>query len=181
MALRCGLRPANLLRLLRLQRYGRGPRPDLWLSFPGKLPLPLPLRQRHGVLAALAYQFGQLVPGLRLYPAGGQPLLPQPVAAERVPCLGPDGPVARGGVEFRAVGPVFRRPAGGGKAVVRPRAGKDPALKAPVYAPPAGGEFRALQCRRPPRRRSADRRPLWLRRAAPPPGGGGSRGPQPGH
>ena len=40
MALRRGLRPANLLRLLRLQRYGRGPRPDLWLSFPGKLPLP---------------------------------------------------------------------------------------------------------------------------------------------
>ena len=49
-------------------------------------------------------------------PLGGQPLLPQPVATERVPCLGPDGPVARGGVEFRAVGPVFRRPAGGGKS-----------------------------------------------------------------
>ncbi len=40
-------------------------------------------------------------------PLGGQPLLPQPVAAERVPCLGPDGPVARGGVEFRAVGACF--------------------------------------------------------------------------
>ncbi len=58
---------ANLLRLFRLQRHGHWPGADSGLSLPGKFPVSLLLPIRYGVLAAVAHDLGQLVPGLCIH------------------------------------------------------------------------------------------------------------------
>ena len=63
----------DLLRFLRLQRHGHRHRHALRLRVSGKLQLPVCLRQRERVLAALAHDAQPLVRRLPLYPARRQP------------------------------------------------------------------------------------------------------------
>ena len=60
--------------------------PSAWAAYlassSGEFPLSLYLQVHHRILAALAYDPGQLVPRLRLYPPGRQPLLQGKTAAE---------------------------------------------------------------------------------------------------
>ena len=83
------------------------------------------LRQRHGVLAAVAHEPGQLVPGLCVHPAGRQPGLQGQMVPQHFHCLAADGPVARRGVDLHPVGTVLCRVPDGGKALVRRSSGPD--------------------------------------------------------
>ncbi|MFQ9289616.1 MAG: MBOAT family O-acyltransferase [Oscillospiraceae bacterium] len=128
MALRRGMRPANLLRLLGYSDMAVGLGRIFGFHFPENFRYPFLSGSVTEFWRRWHISLGSWFRDYVYIPLGAA-AAPQPVATERVPCLGPDGPVARGGVEFRAVGPVFRRPAGGGKAVVRPRAEKTRLLK----------------------------------------------------
>ena len=69
------LHAANLLRLLRLLRHGRGTGTDAGLRVHRKLQSPLRRAHDARLLAPLAHQPFQLAPRLRLYPARRQPLV----------------------------------------------------------------------------------------------------------
>ena len=73
------LHPADLLRFLRLQRYGHRPWPDLRLPFPGELPtIPYISGSITEFWRRWHISLGSVVPGLSLYPAGRQPKVSAP-------------------------------------------------------------------------------------------------------
>ena len=67
------VRPADLLRLLGILRYGDRAGPAARLPVPGQLRFALPVGYDHRVLAALAYLAVELAEGLPLHFAGREP------------------------------------------------------------------------------------------------------------
>ena len=123
----------------RLFRYGHWPGAGIRIPFPRKLQLSLYCPQRHGILAALAHLPGFLVPGLCVHPSGRQPGEQAAADGEYFDRVAADGLVARCGLEFCAVGPVFCGPAGAGKTGAEPRAGSGSRCAAARLSADRGG------------------------------------------
>ena len=126
------LRPADLLRLLRLFRHGDRPGAHAQRGVPRQLRQPVPGTQHRGILAPLAHHPGLVPARLPLHPPRRQPLRTGPAYAQ------PDGDhavmrsVAWRGLEFRAVGRIARPVSGAAarlahKAAAHRRTDVDPA------------------------------------------------------
>ena len=100
-----------------------------------------------GVLAALAYLPGHLVPGISVYPSRRQPGLHTPAVFQPVGGMGRHGHLARGQLEFPALGALFCGSADFGEGLPAQAAGQaaSPAA-ASVYPVSGGGELGHL-CR----------------------------------
>ena len=103
---RVRLRPADLRGLLGLLGHRAGHGTVARVRAGAELQPPLHLAQPHGLLAPLAHFPVELVPGLRLHPAGRQPGR-RPAARGQPDGHVPGfGPVARRQLELRALGPL---------------------------------------------------------------------------
>ena len=141
-----GLRASDLLRLLRLQRYGHRHGPDVRLPLPGELRQALPGHLHHRLLAALAHLPVHLVPGLRLHPPGGQPGQRRTSSVQPLRGVAPHRDLARGQLDLPPLGPGVLSPADGGEvrayrqAPGRPPPALDPLLGADAVGAVPGGE-----------------------------------------
>ena len=95
---------ADLLRFQRLHGHGPGRRPDDGHSPDAELRQPVSGDQHGRLLETLAHQPVVLVPGLRLHPARRQSQGQAGDLPERLSDDGAVGPLARSGVDLRALG-----------------------------------------------------------------------------
>ena len=100
----------------------------LGFSFPDNFRYPVHFKKHHGILAAVAYFPGPVVPGLCVYSPGRQSKGPGAAAAGHCRRVAGYRPVARGGLEFCAVGRSVCPVVADGKMVHRAAACKEPSV-----------------------------------------------------
>ena len=124
-------------------------------------------REYHGVLATVAHFPVQLVPGLRLYPTGRQPLLPGAKHFQSVCGLVPHRSVARCQLEFYLLGSLVFPAAHRGKISLGHLSGAiSAAVPAPLYHDSGSIQLGAVPGRYPIRRTGILRRHVRQQRCS---------------